>query len=259
MAMTNNYDPKNIASLELIYGKGYLSAGGDNEVSDLFHGINIQGKSVLDLGCGLGGAAVAMIQNLGANHVTGIDIDDNLLVRAEELVRLHRLESQISLMRVTPGSLPFNSSGFDLVYLTAVACHFEELDSLFAEIYRVLKPTGTLVGRDWIKIAENIQYRSWDNLLRERGLNFFFKKLSLFSGSIEAQGFCNIEFSDRTETMAMLAQEAVHLVNGSLKPSLLATLGEEGYRECVKWSCIRADALSEGGIGQFRFRASVPS
>ncbi len=258
MIMANNYDQKNIATMEMVYGKGYLSAGGDAEVADLFHELDARGASVLDLGCGLGGAAVSMIRDLGAGHVTAVDIDSNVLARAEELVKINGLQSRIATRLIEPGPLPFDPGRFDIVYMTAVACHFEYLLPLFTEIHRVLKPSGTLVGRDWIKIACNQEYTNWDNFLREQGLNFFFAEINMFSHAMKASGFLDIEFVDKTETMEALSQKALDQVNGSLKDALLEKLGGKGYEECVQWARIRVTALSGKGIGQYRFRARVP-
>lgn len=256
--MANNYDKENIATMEMVYGKGYLSAGGDAEVADLFCGVNVSGASVLDLGCGLGGAAVSMARDLGAGHVTAVDIDENVLARAEELVQINDLQSRITVRQVAPGPLPFDPDGFDIVYMTAVACHFRDLTPLFAEIHRVLKPSGTLIGRDWIKTNGNQEYVNWDNFLRKQGLNFFFAGIDAFSDAMKASGFLDIEFVDKTETMAVLSQEALNQVNGDLKDALLEKLGEKGYEKCVQWAQVRVTALTQNGIGQYRFRASVP-
>ncbi len=39
--MANNYDKTNIASMEMIYGEGYLSAGGDEDVARILDGLDV--------------------------------------------------------------------------------------------------------------------------------------------------------------------------------------------------------------------------
>ncbi|MCP4390257.1 MAG: SAM-dependent methyltransferase, partial [Gammaproteobacteria bacterium] len=76
---TNQYSADNIETMELLYGTGYLSMGGDGEVGEIVSGIAVAGKEVLDIGCGLGGAVVALVSKHEAKHVLGIDIDDGVL------------------------------------------------------------------------------------------------------------------------------------------------------------------------------------
>ncbi len=75
----NRYDQRNIDTMEMVYGRGYLSAGGDTEVAKNLFGLDLAGKCVLDLGCGLGGASVTMARDLGATEIVGFDIDEMTL------------------------------------------------------------------------------------------------------------------------------------------------------------------------------------
>ena len=256
--MSNNYDESNIATMEMIYGEGYLSAGGDREVARIFSGVKVAGKSVLDVGCGLGGAAVSIARDLDAGHVHGVDIDQGVLSRAAQLVEKNNVGNTVTLCHIEPGPLPFPDQHFDLVHLTAVACHFEELDTLFDDIFRVLKPGGCLVGRDWMKIGDTPEYRKWDNMLRNKGLNFYFADETRFSRSFVRAGFSEIIFTDRTGEIAEMAVSSVLSVESELRSSLIEVLGDDGYRECLSWAEIRANALARGGIGQSQFSATRP-
>ena len=251
--MSNNYDKFNIATMELIYGEGYLSAGGDDEVSKIFEGIQIEKKDILDVGCGLGGAAVALAKNHNAGKVYGIDVEESVLIRARELVDRESVGDQIHLIHVEPGDFQFPDNSFDIVHITAVACHFENLNFLMSEILRVLKPGGVIIGRDWFKLTENDEFLRWDRLLRDKGLNFYFITTKIFQRVLIDNGFDHVEMTDRSLDMAELAREAVNNVDSKLKDTLISVLGAEGYEDCRRWTKIRARALNNGGIGQFRF------
>lgn len=244
--------------MELIYGEGYLSAGGDEEVSRIFAGIQVQNKEILDVGCGLGGTAVALAKTHNAGKVHGIDIDESVLDRARKLVERESAGNKVSLSLVEPGEFQFTENSFDIVHITAVACHFVNLDPLFREILRVLKPGGVIVGRDWFKLVENEEFQIWDRLLRDKGLNFHFITARRFQRIIIDNGFDNVEMTDRSLDMAELAQEAVSSVDLELKEPLISVLGEDGYEECRRWTKVRARALNNGGIGQFRFVGYKP-
>jgi phosphoethanolamine N-methyltransferase len=57
--MTENqkseYDTKLVTMLEIIWGDGFLSPGGAEEVALLLEGEDISDKVVIDIGCGIGG------------------------------------------------------------------------------------------------------------------------------------------------------------------------------------------------------------
>ncbi len=256
--MSNNYNAQNIATLELIYGEGYLSAGGDNEVASIVEGINLAGTSVLDLGCGLGGASVALARNHLAKSVTGVDIDTQVLERAAALVRKHHLESQVVLKKIEPGPLPFENDTFDLVYLTAVTCHLPELRPFLGEVRRVLKPGAVVAGCEWLKLKNNASYQQWDRLLRDRGLKFYFVDQHELTSALEDSGFEQISLSDRTGHIHRLSQSAINRVEGELKDELTGMLGDEGYAICLDWTRTRERAFARGGIGQGHFRARTP-
>ena len=251
----NNYDKQNIATMELLYGEGYLSAGGDDEVVTTFDGHDTSGSVVLDLGCGLGGASIAIARYLPVEKVCGVDVDQSLLYRATELIDKHNLNDRIELTCTSGESLPFEDGIFDYVYVTAVSCHIEKLVPFFTEIHRVLKPGGHALGREWFKLNDSDAFQDWDNLLREKGLNFFFVTVENYLTRLEAAGFHSVTFRDRTSSISALSDSAVTEVAGELRTSLIELLGQDGYEACKDWTEVRARAFSGGGIGQSIFNA----
>ena len=61
MSITDDgdYGAKQVGFLEIIWGEGFLSPGGIEELDLMLTGLNISNKDVLDIGCGCGGAAAA--------------------------------------------------------------------------------------------------------------------------------------------------------------------------------------------------------
>ena len=55
------YDDTLVAMLEMIWGEGFLSPGGAEEVALLLEGEYISGKKVIDIGCGIGGIDVLLV------------------------------------------------------------------------------------------------------------------------------------------------------------------------------------------------------
>ncbi len=52
--ISHDYDTTMLDMLQIIWGEGYLSPGGPQAVREVMHGIDLRGKRVLDIGCGLG-------------------------------------------------------------------------------------------------------------------------------------------------------------------------------------------------------------
>ena len=80
-----HYGSKQLNLLKTVWGEGFLSPGGIDEIDEVMNGIDASDKNVLDIGCGCGGAAIHLIKNHGAKSVLGIDTESLVIKRAEEL------------------------------------------------------------------------------------------------------------------------------------------------------------------------------
>ena len=78
-----HYGQKQLNLLKTVWGEGFLSPGGIDEIDEVMKGVDASGKSILDIGCGCGGAAIHLIKNHGAKSVLGIDTESLVIKRAE--------------------------------------------------------------------------------------------------------------------------------------------------------------------------------
>jgi phosphoethanolamine N-methyltransferase len=53
------YDEAMLALLQIIWGDGFLSPGGAAEITRVLEGVDIAGREVLDVGCGIGAVDLA--------------------------------------------------------------------------------------------------------------------------------------------------------------------------------------------------------
>ena len=235
----NRYSDSNIHTMETVYGKGFLSPGGAEEVAQVVAPFAVNGAKVLDVGCGLGGASIALVRDHRAAHVTGVDIEPAVLARAKSLVAESGLSERVTLREVPPGALPFEDERFDLVYATAVTCHIEDLPPFFAEMRRVLRPGGHFTGGEWFIGRNTAAFSQWDDMLRAKGLNFYFVTWERYREALEAAGFEAPDFKERTDAVSALCTRVLEQVRGELSPgaSVHPRNGRlRGIRELVRVS-----------------------
>src|SRR5262245_33334676 len=101
------YSGQLIGMLGLVGCEGGLSPGGPEEVATAIKGIDFRGKSVLDIGCGVGGVDFLLIESHGAHYVTGIDVEDTVIATARRRAEDRSLTEKCGFVKVWPGPLPF--------------------------------------------------------------------------------------------------------------------------------------------------------
>lgn len=110
------------------------------------------GMRLLDVGCGLGGAARYFAHEHGC-HVTGIDLSDEYVAVANALAARVSLGDLVSCQQGSALALPFTPGSFDAAYLLHVGMNIENKSGLFAEIRRVLAPSGILGIYDVMRLG----------------------------------------------------------------------------------------------------------
>ena len=102
----------------------------------LFQAAIGRGKRVLDLGCRSGTLTRHFLEG---NEVVGLDVDRAALAKAETL-GIQPVQANVE------EPLPFEDASFDAVVAGELFEHLQFPDALVAEIARVLRPGGVLVG-----------------------------------------------------------------------------------------------------------------
>lgn len=106
------------------------------------------GDRILDAGCGTGGPAIDIARNIANVKIEGITISEQQAHTAQKLLQQAGLNDRIHIQVGDYHCLPFDDRVFDLVYCFESASYSDNLSLLFTEIYRVLRPGGTIYLKD---------------------------------------------------------------------------------------------------------------
>lgn len=104
---------------------------------------DLEGKMVLDVGCGLGGKLLFYAE-CGAREVIGIDLRPFSATYASRLASEYGGDGTIHIAVADGGELPFADDSFDVVISINVLEHVTDPISVLKECRRVLRPDGFL-------------------------------------------------------------------------------------------------------------------
>lgn len=106
--------------------------------------ISLEGKSVLDAGCGPGGKTL-YYAGKGCRKIIGVDIDENRIGHARNFQRKQNAPN-VEFMVADLSRTPFPDNSFDIIFLNDVFEHIERpiLSMVLAECKRMIKPGGSI-------------------------------------------------------------------------------------------------------------------
>ena len=259
--MSTQYTDRVVHGMEALYGKGFLSPGGAEEMSVLLEGVALGGGYVLDLGCGLGGASLLLAATFDAGRVTGIDLDAGLVCRARAAAEAAGLADKIAVRTVEAGPLPFDGAVFDAVFAKDAVCHIADKGAIFAEVARVLAPGGQLICADFVP-GEPLEdtgrlYDDWLDAMRAYGLSFHFEGLATYTAAFAAAGLGQVRVRDHSRLSEAAAGRELAFLAGPEAEPLRAALGEDRFRTRIHASRRRFEALAGGALRHLHMFAAL--
>ena len=254
MAYSNQF----VKILEWMLGQGFLSPGGTAEIDRILEGVDIEGKFVLDIGCGIGGIDRILISDYKAKKVIGIDVVENLIERAITDAEAAGLTEQIEYLLIEPGNLDFENETFDVVFTKDTIVHVKDKGAIFEDIFRILKPGGSLVGNDWLGSDTTNSSRLVQDWLDYSKLDFLFWTGTQTTEKLRQIGFQEIFLHDRNKWYQTAVREEIATVSGENRERFAAVFGEEQADARIKSSRYKMKVVDAGELRPTIFRAVKP-
>ena len=253
------YDDKLMALLEAIWGDGFMSPGGVEEVDRYLAQVNLEGQTVLDIGCGLGGVDLHLVHRHAAARVTGIDVDPALIERCNQLAEKHQLKDQLYFICVQPGPLEFDDASFSMVTSKDSIIHIEDKHALAREVYRVLEPGGWFAASDWLAGYEGEPSAEMQAYLEAEGLDFGLASQNTYKDALETAGFTDISVVDRHGWYQQQARVEREQLGGILFNDLVSEVGLEFVEHLIEVWDKMIIALDQGQLRPTHLRGRKPT
>ena len=246
-------------ALQFMWGEGFLSPGGPEEVAEMVAGIELRGTSVLDIGSGLGGIDLLLAGTYGAAKVIGIDVEPQLVDSAGALVARKGFAPRITFLLVEPGPLPFPDASFDVVFSKDAMVHIEDKAALYAEVLRVLKPGGWFTAADWLwaeGAAESPVVTAW---VSKGPLKFMFTPPAAALQAMTAAGFVEARVTDLRLQLQQSNRKEIDVLAGPARQRLAAIVGQTMADNRLASAKGRQAALDSGDLIPSHLRGRRPS
>lgn len=229
-ANDSGYDQGFVELVEYIYGLGYLSQGGKDSTFSQFDGIDLNGKRLLDIGCGLGGRDIDLVKTFDV-EVVGIDPEPFLI----EVANKHLLEEKELMSSVTfqltsqPLTLSqFSTNSFDVLASREALLHIplENKEDYFKEMFRVLKPGGQFAIVDWIR--KNPYSEDTIKMMEMDGVAFHMLSLEEYKTLLGIAGFVNVQVINETTNYITYTDQNIETICNS-QQDFIQRFGQEEF------------------------------
>ena len=226
-SQAGEYDEKLQRLLQLIWGDGFLSPGGPEEIDCLLAGHDIRGLAVLDIGAGLGAVDELLVRRHGAASVIGIDIDPELLRQMDRRIERARLSDRVHSVCVAPGPMPFTADSFDVVFSKDSMVQIPDKPAVFADIARVMRPGGRFIASDWLRGGSGPYSADMMEYFRLEGIAYNMASPAESAEALARAGFIDVTLRDRTDWYLALARRELDTLGGRLRPTITEQLGAD--------------------------------
>jgi len=255
MVVSEHYDDSYNRFLEAVWGEGYLSPGGPEEVSRLLSGLDLEGKQVLDIGCGSGGITVSLVTDYQAAHVVGIDVEEAGCRSTRDRAQRAGIADRVSIQQVVPGPIPLADESFGIVFSKDSIVHIPDKYSLTQDVHRLLLPGGWFVASDWLIGHDGEPSAEMKHYIQLEDLDLNMASPERYRQALEQSGFVDIELINRNHWYREQARLEHARLIGDEKEKFANILGQDELDTMIEiWQAMQV-VLNTGEHCPHHFRA----
>lgn len=139
---------------------------------------SIDGKSILDIGCGVGSITLDIAQRNLESRVYGIEILDSLIHQCKMNAKVQDVPN-VEFKTGDIYELPYDNESMDTVTCFFMLHHVDDISSGLQEIKRVLNKGGNLIAVDPLghHHGPDITEADWKNYFEQAGFSVDIKKI----------------------------------------------------------------------------------
>ena len=257
--VVDEYDETAIRFLEALWGEGYLSPGGPDEVRRIVEGVEFSGRDVLDIGCGSGGITLFLAREYPLRQITGFDVEQPVIDAAARRAQDEGVGDRVDFVRGAPGILPFGDASFDIVFSKDAMVHVADKENLFADIFRILRPGGIFAASDWLTSHDGQPSPAMREYLAAEGLSFGMASARRYEQAMLAAGFADVKTSSRNAWYREVARGELARLKGPEYERIAAVVGKDYVDKNIRtWSTMQV-VLESGEHCPTHLRARKPA
>lgn len=254
-AIHKNYSDVGAAIIQRLYGEGYLSPGGEEATERLARLAAPTGDArVLDVGCGLGGAALWLAAQFDCS-VTGLDLVESNVEAARSMAVARAVDQNVRFEQGDATSMPFATQAFSMIWGQDAWCHVPDRNALFRECARVLAPGGSIAFSDWLLTGEEDDFYR-QSLLPATACPSY-ETLAGYTELLERHGFIDIEAEELSAQYANHYERAMERLEHA-KGWITETYGPRVFAIVLERNGCARTAFRNHQIGGGQFRARKP-